>query len=454
MNPGPSLTVETNVQPALNPRFMQFVKILSMPVLDLRQFLQKEAEDNPFLEVVWCDGDLSWGAENRRNRRGGSLRAGYVDGLERFGRREETLEETLAGQLRLKSCPSALYRIAEYIIGNLNDNGYLEMDERQISEALGVSPKEVEEALRTVQSLDPPGIAARNLKECLLLQIERDAGAPPAASAMVKDCLEMMAAKKWKAIAKTLGIPVEEAVKTFNYIRRLNPRPGLPFAPFQRETVVPDVTIRREGGTLNVMLNETLHLKVAVREPEFMKHPGLACEEAVRYFHEKSRHARNLLHCLRQRKQTLFRVVGVIAERQSDYFARGPGALKPMQLADVARELGLHESTVSRAIQNKYAQTPWGTVPLKSFFPHGMMTEDNGMASSTQIRLRIKEWIEQEDKRSPLSDQSLAELLQKEGIRISRRTVMKYREQMGILSSRLRGEKPLGKASGDCHASV
>lgn len=419
----------------LTPEMKQSIQILQYASFELVEFLQNEATENPLLELDWTAADGSLFRYARRTR--GGRTDDEEQALYRIADLDETLESASSLQLRCLSLPDRLSRIARYIIGNLDDNGYLVCGAEEIGRACGAQSVEVSQALAIVQSLEPAGIGARTLQECLLLQIRTDETAHPLAETIVSECWEWLAGGKRKRIAAKLGVGPEELHEALESIRRYDPRPGSVFTSSPPEYVFPDALVKVEQDGLRVEVCDAGFPRVAITE-DFRGWLGRGCDEGVRqYMKERLLSAKWLIRALEQRETTLRRVIEAIVEEQEPYFRLGGAHLKPMSLKTIAVKLGIHESTVSRAAQNKYVLSPQGLAPLKSFFSNGVVSTD-GAASASQVKLTIKRLIEAEDKRNPLSDQRIAELLLESGIRISRRTVVKYREELHLLSSRLR----------------
>ncbi|TJY41555.1 RNA polymerase factor sigma-54 [Cohnella pontilimi] len=435
----PSLSIsqqlKLNVKLMLKPELQQSLHMLQLSGYELIRFLNEQADRNPVLDL-----ELPQLSGGRERRKGFSLQAsrGNSDPFWSARAFEDTLEQDLLSQLRIAGMPEGLYRIAAFLAGNLDESGYLAVSSAEAALLLGEPEEKVLEALRCIQSMEPAGIGARNLQECLQLQIERDPSAEARAYEAVQHCLSLIARGKWEQIARQIGVSAEEAKRISAYIRGLNPRPCAALGGEVPGYVVPDAYLTLEDGKPVVRLNPSSVPKISIN-PLYsgMVFSG-ASADTVTYLKDQVKSAMSLVHALRQRQVTLFRVIAAIFEVQDSYLTHGEKALKPLTLIAVADKLQIHESTVSRAVQHKFVRTPYGLRELKFFFSSGLSTDSGEYASATQIKIRIKELIAQENKNRPLSDQNIAGLLSREGFCISRRTVAKYREELNFLSSALR----------------
>lgn len=434
----PNLIQGQSMRLTATPRLIQAMTMLQMSAMELAHYIQERALENPFLDVdsdagLPDGGDAAWA----RHRAGAA--ASGIDGfIDTMSAGSDSLEAELLSQLRIRGAQGRLYKLAAYLAGNVNEAGYLAVSLQEASLQLGASAAEIEAALRELQALEPAGVGARTLQECLELQIARDAAADPWAYAVVSRFLDELAGGRLQRIAEALAIPIERVKQTLDYIRTLNPRPGASYGHQAPQYVAPDAAIRRERERYAVVLNERSVPKVAVHRAHAQlvalhDHPAVR-----RYAREHLQEAQWLVRCVEQRKATLLRVVEAVAGEQLPFLEQGRASLRPMNLRAIADKLGVDESTVSRAVSGKYVQTPHGIFELKSLFSSGLRTQSGDAASSESIKERIRRAIAEEDASRPLSDQQITDLLAAEGIRISRRTVMKYREEMRILSSKLR----------------
>ncbi|WCN38213.1 RNA polymerase factor sigma-54 [Aneurinibacillus uraniidurans] len=455
MQMGFGLYQQQTLKLVMTPELRQAITILQYSAVDLVDFLQQQANENPVLDIDRpqemptpaakdTTTDIDWREYMRANAtgddtyytRGGAGNSDY-DPFNFISGEAITLERHLMEQVSMLRNLTALERrILHFLIGNVNENGYLIISEMEAAELLGTEPEKVEEMIWVLQSLEPTGVGARSLAECLLLQLKDEPEENVLASAIVEHHLEDLAEKRYQKIAQALQVTPQEVQQAADYLRTLNPRPASEFAHGTPRYIVPDVTIEKvageyvvmvnEGGLPNLTINRFYQQMLQKNEPD----------PAQRYIQDKLNSALWLIRSIEQRRMTLFRVTQAIAEEQQAFFEKGISGLKPMTLRDIAEKVGLHESTISRATSNKYVQTPRGLFELKYFFTTGLKSTDGGEASSViTIKEKIKAMVEAEDKKKPLSDQKITDMLVAEGIDISRRTVAKYREELNIDSS-------------------
>lgn len=423
---------------------LQSVELLQMSTAELEAYIQELALSNPLVEPETtfpapeparepareAERRLRFLEENDRQDRF------YRDTLDPLtlvgtgGGLEETLFRSLSRQIQRLDLPADTAQAVRYLAACLDDSGYLRISLEELAEELGAPLPLLEEALAILRSLDPPGVGAADLSECLALQLERRQETGPAL-AIVRDCLEPLARRHYRHIAERLGISPEEVEAAAALIRSLEPRPGAVFQrPEQAQYLLPDVFVEERDGQLTVRTRRGD--RPAFRISSYYRDLLLHTEEKEtrEYLTAKLRHAENILWAIGQRESTLLRCAQAIVRRQSAFFRRGPGALLPLRLIDVARELGVHESTVSRTVHEKYLQCSRGVYPMSYFFSRAT-TAEGGM-SRTAARVLLRQLIDAEDKRHPLSDQKLAERMAQNGCPLSRRTVAKYREEMEI----------------------
>lgn len=356
--------------------------------------------------------------------------------LEATATREQTLIDYILEQVRLSDIAHEDHEIALHIVGNLDRNGYLCCSFDEVAEACGCSVEEVERIIYVLRSFDPPGICARNLSECLLIQLDNMGLGEHLAARIVRDHIDKLERKRFEQIAKCEHVEVDDVYKAVLVIRSLEPRPGRPFADEATRYIVPDVYIHRVGGNYVVTMNEEgiPKLRVSPYYLEALRNQEEISSEQRTYLTDRLRAASSLIKSIHQRQQTIYRVTKSIAKFQKDFLDHGISRLRPLVLKDVAADIGMHESTVSRVTTNKYVHTPQGVFELKHFFSTGIRTAD-GDVSSSSVKDRIKQLIGDENPKKPISDQRIVELLAAENIKIARRTVAKYRENLGILSS-------------------
>lgn len=464
-------------QLVMTPQLQQAIKLLQLSHLDLQQRIAQELEENPALEEAQYEEDN--GAEDNgaeRVREPGATQEmvvtdritdwqDYLDNhansrhdmvnteavrneadfpsLENTVTRGETLQEHLLWQLRMAGLDEAGERVGMCIIGNLDERGYLEAPVEEIGRLAHAAPDAVEEVLAQLQLFDPVGVGARDLRECLLVQLGNAGMGESVAARVVDRYLHELEYKRYDKIASGLRASLDEVVEAAHLIGCLEPKPARAFDDVEVRAVVPDVVVQKVGGEYAVSLNDdgfpSLRVSPLVRRLSGRR--GEDAREAREYLEGKVRAATWLIKSVQWRQQTLYRVSESVFRFQREFLDHGAAGLKPLVLRDVAAEIGMHPSTVSRATSNKYAHTPQGVFELKYFFQSGIARNDSAaVVSSESVRDEIRKLLESEDPRMPLSDQGIAGTLQGRGFDIARRTVAKYREQMGILPSSRRRE--------------
>jgi RNA polymerase sigma-54 factor len=407
------------------------------------QEVHEQRETTTEIEPNERMGEIDWKEylENYRNDwHGASATAADYDDekrntLENTLVRATSLQEHLVWQLRMTGIPPREESVAVLILGNMDKDGYLQTDIEDIAFQSGQDFDLVERTLKRIQELDPPGVGARNLSECLLLQIRAQGKEDALASAIVRDHLGLLESKRYDKISKELGAPMQEVVAAATYIATLEPKPGRDFGEGDIRYITPDVFVQKVGEELVVTLNDDglPRLRVSNFYRQVLSESGTG--DAKRYIQEKMRAAAWLIKSIQQRQRTLYLVTQSIVRFQSEFFDKGVSHLKPLVLKDVAMDIGMHESTVSRATANKYVHTPQGTVELKYFFTSSLQGENGEEVSAESVKDRIREIIEAEDHQHPYSDQRIAKMLSTEHVGIARRTVAKYRGIMGVLPS-------------------
>ncbi|CAH1194866.1 RNA polymerase sigma-54 factor [Paenibacillus allorhizoplanae] len=435
MRPGYGMFQQQTTKMQITPQLRKAITILKLSTPELLEVIQQEVTENPVLEI----------AENKRDPynltptffRGAKRTDPNNDPFLYIASNEVSLEKHLKEQLGfIQKIPPLIRHTVSFMIGNLDHNGFLRSTLPEISEVCKIDLAQVERALRILQSLEPRGIGARDLRECLLLQVQSLADSFPLVSLLIKKHLNDIANYHIHKLTTLLHVSTQEIQAAIDVIKGLNPRPG---AAFHIETVhyiIPEVSIEKAGEQLVVLLHQAASSGLSVSGYyERMASEHSDNNELSKFLSGKLHAAKFFLKCLEQRRRTIFRVTQAIVEEQSDFFWHGNAHLKPMTLKQIAVKLGVHESTVSRATVGKYAQTPWGIYELKYFFPSGLQMDIGESASSEHVKSRIKTWISEENPRKPYSDQKLSDFMKKEGISISRRTITKYREELGISSS-------------------
>jgi len=470
----------------MTPKLQQALKLLQMPTLELQMVLKQEVLQNPLLEEV-DDADLdsdeeepaeaeeaaeskteeqeakSEPADNEESEEAKKERLGVDDYFESsFGSgdgfaneesREDFVErvpvakqsfsEYLMSQLRLATKDEMVLGIGEYIVGSLDDSGYLTASLDEVARAFKLpagGTEDVEKVLKIIQSFDPVGIGARDLKECLLIQFEAKGMGDTLAARIVRDHFEEFKQRKYLDLSKALKVPLKEIQDQSRVIGTLNPKPGLDILVDEPKYVIPDLVVDRVGDRLVVSLNDRniprLRISQSYRD-ELQQNVELD-SEAKDFIQSRLKNAKWLIQTIEQRRRTMIKVMEAIVEEQREFFEKGAVALRPLTLQQVAGKISMHESTVSRVTTNKYVQTPRGVYVLKYFFSSSLSTEDGNEVSAKSAKMNIKGIIAKEDIRRPLSDQKIADILKKDGLIIARRTVAKYREQLGILPARHR----------------
>jgi len=349
--------------------------------------------------------------------------------------RSASLTEHLIWQLRMSGIDPIEESVAALMIGNMDKDGYLQVEIEDIAFQSGQDFDVVERTLCRIQDLDPPGVGARDLPECLLLQIRSDGKQDSVAAKIVRDHLSLLESKRYDKIAKDLGVTIEEVVAAATYIATLEPKPGRNFGEGDIRYITPDVFVQKIGDELVITLNDEGLPRLRVSNFYRQVLGDTETTDAKRYIQEKMRAAAWLIKSIQQRQRTLYLVTQSIVRFQREFFERGVSHLKPLVLKDVAMDIGMHESTVSRATANKYVHTPQGTFELKYFFTSSLQGADGEEVSAESVKERIREIIAKEDPQQPFSDQHIAKMLSTEQVTIARRTVAKYRGMMGVLPS-------------------
>ena len=447
-------------QLVITPQLQQAIKLLQLSRLELLNTVKKEIETNPvleddsfqtidsgrkkeedqeredFLKFFWeqytQDGYLKERGLQEREEHGDTF-------LENISVKSSSLDDHLLWQLRFADMSQKEKQIAQFIIGNLNGDGYLVNSLEEIADQTNVNLQEVERVLQKIQEFDPPGIAARDLKECLLLQLKYFKIKNPLVETIINDYLPFLEKRNLKGIANHLKVPIEKIREAVEIILHLEPKPGRQYSNETVIYIIPDLYVYRVENDFVITLNEEgfPNLRINTYYMKLMNQNNLPLK-AREFIHEKLKSATWLIKSLYQRQRTLYRVATSIFEFQRPFLEKGVGYLRPLVLKDVATDLGLHESTVSRVTTNKYVQTPHGLFELKFFFNSGISAVSGDVLAAESIKAKIREIIASENPSKPYSDQKIASFLRKEGVNIARRTVAKYREAIGILPSNQR----------------
>jgi RNA polymerase sigma-54 factor len=391
----------------------------SLEKLDWREYLENYSNN-------WQDGESSGGGDDDERRQA----------LENTLTRKNSLEDYLMWQLRLSNLDDADQRVGATIIYNLSDDGYLETPVQELAAQLETDPARVERVLTRVQRFDPPGVAARDLRECLFAQLRNHGMEESLAARVVLNHLDLLEKHRYAEIGKLMGVSLEMVGEAAKIISLLEPKPGRDYGGPEPAYIVPDVYIQKVGDDFMVTLNESAvpRLRLANYYQRVLN-DGAVAAETKEYLQERLRSARWLVKSIYQRQQTIFKVANSIVKFQHAFFEHGVSHLKPLVLKDVAEDIGMHESTISRATANKYAHTPQGIFELKFFFTSGVKAADGEDVSAETVKEKIRALVAVEENGTPLSDQAIADILRKDQINIARRTVAKYRQALGILPS-------------------
>lgn len=456
------LKLQVKQTQTLSQRMIQSAEILQMTSQELNTYINELALENPVIDIVepptaeeqresieqqeWLN---SFNEENyylyqRQNNDDdydfkSSWNINTDDG--------ETLQDYLWSQLITENFTDQETEIIKFMLECLDNKGYLEESIETIASYFGTDTEIVEDLLSDLQALDPSGVCARTLEECLKLQLERRDMLTPVLESIIDNCLEMVAKNPIPAIARKLRLSPTETAGYCQIIKSLNPKPGVSFSSRdQLRYIIPDVTIVKFKDHFDILLNESMYPTIELNSYYRQMNQNPESSELKEYLGNKIRQAEWVKQCVTQRGKTLMQVSRAILEHQEEFFTFGPAHLNPLRLADIAQELDIHESTVSRAVSKKYLQCSWGVYPMNFFFSRSVAVQESSSESGTQsvtaadIKRVLREIIEEENKKKPYSDRLLGEKLAERGISISRRTVAKYREEEGIADASGRKE--------------
>jgi RNA polymerase sigma-54 factor len=463
-------------QLVMTPQLQQAIKLLQLSRMELMDVVREELEENPVLEEgletadektqtedeastetidepapeslkeveAENDGmsDIDWKTYLESYSLGGSTADSYEDdedrpSYENLLTRKPSLSDHLVWQLSLSRLEDQERAIANEIIGNIDDDGYLHASTDELAAQMGCGAELVEKVLHVVQDFDPPGVASRNLQECLLKQVDQLGMSDDLVGLILRDHISELENRRYQVIARSLQIPIDEVFGAAKFISGLDPRPGSQYSQEDVHYIAPDIFVYKISDEYVVVLNDEglPNLRINSFYRNALSGSEQLDEKAGEYIHEKLRGALWLIKSIHQRQRTIYRVTKSIVKFQRDFFDRGVEHLKPLVLRDVAEDIEMHESTVSRVTTNKYVQTPQGLFELKYFFNSGISTTEGDSVASESVKSKIKEIIAAEDSRKPYSDQKIVEILRGKGIDIARRTVTKYREMLGVGSS-------------------
>jgi len=453
----------------MTPQLQQAIKLLQLGHQEYAEVIERELLENPALEespserpdqeapasdhseISFSDGieesdfkirgqekseEFEFNGNFYEVARKGGMPEDAISALEGSISKPEGLTSHLLFQLQTADIPDSLKPVAYYLIGNLDGNGFLSIELEDVASECEVGMEEVESALATLQSFDPPGIAARSLQESLLIQLSAIGLSESLSSTIITSFLKELELRNYDQIAKKVGVLKEDVFEAIKIIQKLEPRPARNFETDPPQYISPDVYIKKIGNEYVIALNDSGVPKIRLSQDftDILKKAAYLKGEDKEFFTEKVKSAQWLIKSILQRQQTIYKVTESIMKFQKTFLENGVSGLKPLVLREVAAEVELHESTVSRVTSNKYVHTPHGVYELKFFFSSGLSSGE-GDVSSEVVKDRIKDLVSKENQKKPLSDQQLVVQLQSEGIEIARRTVAKYREMMGILSS-------------------
>jgi len=474
------LSLRQSQRVVMTPLLQQAIQLLQLSTLELQEVVQKELLENPLLEETPEVPDAPEGSSTtpesptaptpeplplettpREERQTDDLpfdlnQVMFDDHEERslvaqedrddlpfenIVRSVSSLTDHLDEQLRFATEESLTRRIGGEIIGNLDEDGYLRAELQEIADRCQASVADVEKVLALVQGFDPPGVAARNIQECLLIQLKSDPNPDPVSVEIVEDHFEDLTRRRYPDIARALKLPLDRIMESVEEIMGLEPKPGRRFGGNDSRYIVPDVVVHKMGNGYTVVLNEDgiPRLRVNALYRSLLRNSG---DEARAYVEQKLRSAVWLIKSVDQRQRTLRKVTQSIVKFQREFLDKGLPCLRPLSLRDVGEDIGMHESTISRVTTNKYVETPQGLFELKYFFHSGIASDTGEMVSSVSIKKKIRDMVAAEEASKPLSDQDVALVLRGQGLTIARRTVAKYREELGILPSHQRRLAP------------
>jgi RNA polymerase sigma-54 factor len=453
-----------SMQQVLAPQLQQSLHILQAPMLELRNLIQQEIQANPVLEEEsteptiedrqqeadefkeeferlaklddeWRDYMAQSSSYSGKSQEDEERRQFFFDSIVNH----ETLQQHLLEQVGSSDLEGENRKIAELIIGNIDDMGFLQSTPEDISQSTGVDLAELNRVLEIVQTFHPVGVGARDLRDCLLIQLRRLGKQSSLEYRIVSNHLQDLGKHRYPEIARRLGTTVDQVQRCANFIATLDPKPGQIFTRDPNNYVLPDVHVEKVGGDFQITLNgdQIPHLRISNTYKDLMAQDGNK-DDVKDYIREKIRSGKFLIKSIHQRQQTISNIAHEIVKRQGEFLDKGSAALKPMTMMQIAEAVGVHETTVSRAISGKYMATPQGVFEMKYFFTPGYQTSEGNSMSNTSVKDAIADLVKTEDQKNPLSDKEIVEILSARGIPIARRTVAKYRTELNILPSNIR----------------
>lgn len=467
-----SLIQDQRMRLVLAPQLRQSLEMLQVPMFELRALIQTELEQNPTIEERTTD-DVPVEAETAAEGEDNSKELDFTEEFEALARLDEewkeyffqnesktrfspdaaqrrqffldslpqpeSLQEHLVSQLAVAGLSDQDHQSGELLIGSIDDDGYLTTSIEALAASAGVDPVRMADVLDMLQKFDPVGVGARDLVECLQIQLERLGHEHALASALVQDYLKKLGARQYREIAHGLKVPLREVKKAADLIATLEPKPGRLYSTERSTYVSPEVVVQKIDGQYVVIVNndQIPHIRISKHYMSLMRDPKTSAEVRA-YIRKRVKSGVFLVKSIHQRQQTIYKIACEIVERQTDFLDHGIEDLRPLTMAEVAKSAGVHETTVSRAIANKYMQTPSGLFEMKFFFTPGVKTADGRELSNKTVKGMLADLVAGEDPSKPLSDQEIQDRFEGEGIKVARRTITKYRLELRIPPSHLR----------------
>ena len=446
----------------MTPQLQQSIKLLTLPLMELEQAVREELLENPVLEEVqdtveeqtadelsnreeqpeqhtWMEFTSTHSVRGPRQAQGQIRSGSGAFNMENVVSTEQSLYDHLMWQIQMSGFSNKEKACLNLLVDRLNEDGYLKVPLEQISAEAGINLSDLQSALELLHTLDPNGVGARDLKECLLIQAQQNQEDTKDLVALIQDHLPELESNNFKSIAGRMGLHEEEILDMYKIISAMEPKPGRRFVTQPVYYVTPDVYITKEGSGYRVSVNDEglPHLRVTHIYQEMLRRldsgGGLRVDSTQRYLRHKMNSALWLIRSINQRQRTIFRVATAIVKHQKDFFDKGPAGMKPLILKDIADDVEVHTSTVSRVTANKYAHTPHGVYELKYFFGAGIETDKGEKISNEVVKLKMLSYVKNEDTKKPLSDQELADKLSVDlGVHLGCRTIAKYRESVRL----------------------
>ena len=464
MAQGMQQNLNVSLQQVLAPQLQQSLQILQVPMLELRNLIQAEIQANPVLEEEITEPSIEDRQQEQEEFKEEFERLAKLDdewrdymaqnnsysgkSQEDEERRQfffdsiishETLQQHLMEQLNNGDLEGEDRKTAELIIGNIDDMGFLQSPLEEMSQNTGMDVADLQRVLEVIQTFHPVGVGSRDLRDCLLIQLRRIGKDQSLEYRIVEKHLDDLGKRRFPEIARRLGTTVEQVQRCANFIATLDPKPGQIFSPDPNNYVLPDVDVLRVGDGYQITLNgeQIPHLRISNTYKDLMSqdHNGTEVKDYIR---DKIRSGKFLIKSIHQRQQTISNIAHEIVSRQKEFLEKGSAFLKPLTMVQIAEAVGVHETTVSRAISGKYISTPQGVFEMKYFFTPGYQTSAGESMSNTSVKEAIADLVKGEAPKSPLSDKEIVEILSSRGIPIARRTVAKYRSELNILPSNMR----------------